>query len=135
MAARLPQAGPDVSDPKEILESYLQRGREALLWKLEGLSEYDAHRPTTGTGTNLLGIVKHVASVEAGYLGDCFGRPFEQKFPWFAPDAEPNADFVATGSLRILPPPSPHWTSKRLARWRGGHLTDGQSRCSRSWST
>lgn len=87
-----------MSDPKEILELYLQRGREALLWKLEGLSEYDAHRPTTGTGTNLLGIVKHVASVEAGYLGDCFGRPFEQKFPWFAPDAEPNADFVATES-------------------------------------
>jgi hypothetical protein len=48
------------------------------------------------TGTNLLGIVKHVASVEAGYLGDCFGRPFEQEFPWFADDAEPNADFWAT---------------------------------------
>jgi uncharacterized damage-inducible protein DinB len=83
-------------DPKATLQLYLQRGREALLWKLEGLGEYDLHRPMTYSGTNLLGVVKHVASVEAGYLGDCFGRPFDQKFPWFAPDAEPNADFIAT---------------------------------------
>lgn len=84
-----------MSDPKAVLLRYLQRGREALLWKLEGLGEYDLHRPLTDTGSNLLGIVKHVASVEAGYLGDCFGRPFEQAFPWFAPDAAPNADFLA----------------------------------------
>ncbi len=82
-------------DDKAILLRYLQHGRDALLWKLEGLGEYDLHRPLTVTGTNLLGIVKHVASVEAGYLGDCFGRPFEQKFAWFAPDAEANADFLA----------------------------------------
>lgn len=82
-------------DSKQVLREYLQRGRESLLWKLDGLSEYDAHRPMTMTSTNLLGIVKHVASVEAGYLGDCFGRPFEQKFVWFADTAEPNADFLA----------------------------------------
>lgn len=81
---------------KEVLQRYLQDGREAVLWKLEGCSEYDARRPLTPTGSNLLGIVKHVASVEAGYLGDCFGRPFEQAFPWFSEDAEPNADMWAT---------------------------------------
>jgi Protein of unknown function (DUF664) len=48
------------------------------------------------TGTNLLGVVKHLASVEAGYFGECFGRPFAEPFPWFAEDAEPNADFWAT---------------------------------------
>ena len=64
--------------------------------KLEGLSEYEVRRPMTPTGTNLLGMVKHVASVEAGYLGDCFGFPFPQKFPWFSDDAEPNADMWAT---------------------------------------
>lgn len=84
------------SDPKDNLKRYLQGAREVLLWKLEGLSEYDSRRPLTPTGTNLLGVVKHVASVEAGYLGDCFGRPFEQQFPWFANDAEPNADLWAT---------------------------------------
>ncbi len=85
-----------MSDHKQVLHRYLQVGREALLWKLEGCSEYDARRPLTPTGSNLLGIVKHVASVEAGYLGDCFGRPFEQAFPWFAEDAEDNADMWAT---------------------------------------
>ncbi|MEQ1872123.1 MAG: DinB family protein [Ilumatobacteraceae bacterium] len=81
---------------KADLHRYLQVGRDALLWKLEGLSEYDIRRPVTPTGTNLLGIVKHVASVEAGYLGEIMGRPFGESFPWFADDAEPNADMWAT---------------------------------------
>jgi uncharacterized damage-inducible protein DinB len=85
-----------VSEHKTVLCEYLQQGRDAILWKVEGTGAYDARRPLTGTGSNLLGIVKHVASVEAGYLGDCFGRPFEQAFPWFAEDAEPNADMWAT---------------------------------------
>lgn len=80
---------------KEVLHDYLRQGREALLWKVEGLSEYDARRPLTPTGTNLLGLVKHVASVEAGYLGDCFGRPFPVPLPWFTDEAEDNADMWA----------------------------------------
>lgn len=84
------------SDPKTDLHRYLQAAREALLWKLEGLSEYDIRRPLVPTGTNLLGLVKHVASVEVGYLGDTFGRPFPEEFPWFSDDAEPNADMWAT---------------------------------------
>ena len=84
------------ADPKADLSRYLQVARDALLWKLDGLSEYDIRRPLTPTGTNLLGIVKHVASVEAGYLGDCFGFPFGELLPWFDEDAEPNADMWAT---------------------------------------
>lgn len=83
-------------DPRADLQRYLELAREALLWKLDGLSEYDVRRPMTPTGTNLLGMVKHVASVEAGYLGDTFGRPFPESFPWFAADAEANADMWAT---------------------------------------
>jgi hypothetical protein len=87
-----------MSDPgaKEHLRRYLQRGRDALLWKLDGLSEYDVRRPMTATGTNLLGMIRHVASVEAWYLGDTFGRPFPVPLPWFADDAELNADMWAT---------------------------------------
>jgi uncharacterized damage-inducible protein DinB len=85
-----------VTDQKSVLQDYLQTGRDVLLAKLDGVSEYDARRPLVPTGTNLLGVVKHVASVEAGYFGDCFGRPFEQTFPWFADDAEWNADMWAT---------------------------------------
>jgi hypothetical protein len=84
------------ADPKSVLHRYLQVGREALLWKLDGLSEYDIRRPMAPTGTNLLGLIKHVASVELGYLGDAFGRPSGVALPWFAPDAEPNADMWAT---------------------------------------
>ena len=43
-----------------------------------------------------MGLVKHVASVEAGYLGEIFGRPFKEPLPWFDEDAEPNADMWAT---------------------------------------
>jgi uncharacterized damage-inducible protein DinB len=83
-------------DPKADLHRYLRLGREALLWKLEGLSEYDVRRPMVPTGTNLLGLVKHLASVEIGYFGDTFGRPFDEPLPWWADDAEPNADMWAT---------------------------------------
>jgi len=59
-------------DPKADLHRYLQAAREALLMKLDGLSEYDVRRPMVPTGTNLLGLVKHVASVEVGYFGNAF---------------------------------------------------------------
>jgi uncharacterized damage-inducible protein DinB len=83
-------------DPKADLHSYLQEARDALVWKLDGLSEYDIRRPMVPTGTNLLGVVKHVASVELGYLGDVFGRPSGVPLPWLAKGAEPNADMWAT---------------------------------------
>jgi hypothetical protein len=67
-----------------------------MLWKLEGLSEYDARRPLTPTGTNLLGLVKHLGWVEAGYLGATFGRPFPDPDPFEDPDAEPLQDLWAT---------------------------------------
>ncbi|RFA23341.1 DinB family protein [Subtercola boreus] len=61
-------------DEKETLRTYLQRRRSDLLGTLDGLDEYDVRRPLTPTGTNLLGLVKHVASVQLGYFGEVFGR-------------------------------------------------------------
>jgi uncharacterized damage-inducible protein DinB len=84
------------SEPKEDLHRYLQAARDAMLWKLDGLSDYDIRRPMMPTGTNLLGLVKHLASVELGYFGDTFGRPSAEPLPWFDDDAEPNADMWAT---------------------------------------
>jgi len=84
------------SDPKDDLHRYLQVAREALLWKLDGLSEYEVRRPMTPTGTNLLGLVKHLASVELGYFGDTFGRPSGESMPWYDEGSEPNADMWAT---------------------------------------
>jgi uncharacterized damage-inducible protein DinB len=84
------------ADQTADLRSYLQSARDALLWKLDGLTEYDLRRPLVPTGTNLLGLVKHMAGVEAGYLGETFGRPFPEELPWMAEDAEDNADMWAT---------------------------------------
>ncbi|MFE7560963.1 DinB family protein [Kitasatospora sp. NPDC057500] len=81
---------------KKDLLVYLQDARDALLWKLEGLSEYDVRRPLTPTGTNLLGLVKHATAAEALYFGETFGRPFDAPRPWITGDAEPNSDFWAT---------------------------------------
>ena len=81
---------------KDHLKVYLQEGRNALLWKLDGLGEYDIRRPLTRTATNLLGLVKHAAGVESDYLGVMFGRPFPEPLPCIDDDAEPNADMWAT---------------------------------------
>jgi uncharacterized damage-inducible protein DinB len=74
-------------DAKADLVRYLQVVREAVVWKLDGLSEYDLRRPMTPTGTNLLGLVKHLASVEAGYFGDTFDRPFPEPPAWSEDDS------------------------------------------------
>jgi uncharacterized damage-inducible protein DinB len=85
-----------LNDPKAELQVYLQRARDALVWKLDDLSEYDIRRPMTPTGTNLLGLVKHCAGVELGYFGLVFGRPADEPTPWMEEDAEANADMWAT---------------------------------------
>jgi uncharacterized damage-inducible protein DinB len=81
---------------KEALRVYLQAARNALLWKMDGLGEYDVRRPLVPTGTNLLGLVKHAAGVEAGYLGWVFGRPLPEAPVWMSEDTGDNADFSAT---------------------------------------
>jgi hypothetical protein len=136
------------SDGKADLHRYLQVAREALLWKLDGLSEYDLRRPMVPTGTNLLGLVKHVASVEAGYFGETFGRPFDERLPWYEDGAEPNADMWATSeesreqmvglyhrvwahsdaTIEALP-------LDAIGPFRGGRRTAARSRCTGSWCT
>lgn len=64
------------------LQDYLQRARTAMLSRLDGLGEFDIRRPMTPTGTNLLGLVKHLTGVELSYLGSCVGRPSEIRLPW-----------------------------------------------------
>jgi hypothetical protein len=83
------------SDPKADLQRYLTLIREAVAWKLEGVSDYDLRRPMTPTGTNLLGVVKHLAGVQIGYLGWTFGRATDVTFDWYDDDAELNADMFA----------------------------------------
>jgi hypothetical protein len=86
----------DDTNGKADLRRYLQDAREALLWKLDGLSEYDIRRPLVPTGTNLLGLVKHLAGVELGSFGATFGRPCPDELPW--DESDPNSDMFAAPS-------------------------------------
>lgn len=86
----------DGQEPKAVLLRYLQGAREVMVWKLDGLSERELRRPMVPTGTNLLGLVKHLASVELGYFGTALSRPPTEPMPWWGEDAHPNADMWAT---------------------------------------
>jgi hypothetical protein len=66
---------------KQYLHDELRQIRTVMLGKLDGLSEYDIRRPLTETGTNLLGLIKHLATWEARYLGEVFDRPFPDPLP------------------------------------------------------
>jgi Protein of unknown function (DUF664) len=68
-------------DEKSLLHMHLKLSRDVLLWKLEALSEEDRRRPLTPTGTNLIGIVKHLTGVEGAYFCDAFGRK-RPALPW-----------------------------------------------------
>ena len=80
-------------DFKDDLHRYLRISREAVLWKLDGLPEYDVRRPLVPTGSTLLGVVKHLAGGEFGYLGATFGRPSPDEPPYDGSD--PNSDMFA----------------------------------------
>jgi uncharacterized damage-inducible protein DinB len=79
---------------KTYLHEDLQWVRQSVLDKLDGLSEYDVRRPLTRTGTNLLGLIKHLTLSEAVYLGDLFNRPFPERHPRFDDPDYRNRDWL-----------------------------------------
>ena len=86
---------------KEYLHGDLRSVRESMLWKLDGLSEYDVRRPLTDTGTNLLGLIKHLTICESWYFGDVFERPFPGRWPqWDDPAAHLDGLWVAANETR-----------------------------------
>ena len=90
MVIRVPFTGAE----KQSLKVALDRHRDAILWKLEGVSDEDLRRPLVPSGTSLLGLVKHLAAVEYGWFCDTFGRPAE---PLPFDEDDPDAD------LRVEP--------------------------------
>ncbi|HET6285885.1 MAG TPA: DinB family protein [Amycolatopsis sp.] len=81
---------------KEYLHGELREIREAMLRKLDGLSEYDIRRPLTTTGTNLLGLVKHLAVWESRYFGEVFALPFPEPVPRWDDLEQRGTDMWAT---------------------------------------
>ncbi len=81
---------------KEYLHDDLRWVRETMLWKLDGLSEYDVRRPLTATGTNLLGLIKHLSAWEARYFSEVFNRPFPEPLPRWEDAAARSDDMWAS---------------------------------------
>lgn len=81
---------------KAHLHDHLRWVRSALVWKLDGLSEYDVHRPLTSTGTNLLGLIKHTAIWDSRYFGEVFDRPFPEDLPRWDDESALGTDLWAT---------------------------------------
>ncbi len=102
MTRRVPYTGGE----KESLQASLDRHRDVILWKLEGLDDEQLRRPMTPSGTNLLGLVKHLASVEYGWFCETFGRPSDA-IPFN--EANPDADMRA----------EPHETTKEIVDYYG----------------
>jgi len=70
-------AYPMTGDEGPMLVSILNKQREVMIWKLDGLNDEQLRRPMTPSGTNLLGLVKHLAAVEYGWFCTTFGRSTE----------------------------------------------------------
>jgi uncharacterized damage-inducible protein DinB len=85
---------PFTGSEKDNLLFSMQRHRRAVKWKLEGLDDEQLRRPMVPSGTNLLGLVKHLAAVEYGWFCLTFGRDTE---PLPFDDDDPEAD------LRVEP--------------------------------
>lgn len=89
-------AGMSSGEAKAVLRRYLDDARAAMLWKLDGLTEYDIRRPLTAHGTNLLGLIKHLSGCEIGYFGYVFDRPFPEPPAWLVDeDGDPTRDMWA----------------------------------------
>ncbi|MCW2823665.1 MAG: hypothetical protein JWQ91_582 [Aeromicrobium sp.] len=71
-----------MDEAKDALHAKLVEVRAALLAAVEGASEHDLRRPMTPSGTNLIGLVKHLVGVEHVYLGESFGRRAPDILPW-----------------------------------------------------
>lgn len=63
---------PSNGTEKETLEAFLDYHRDTLVMKCEGLSDEELRRPMVVSGTNLLGVVKHLGYVERWWFQEVF---------------------------------------------------------------
>jgi uncharacterized damage-inducible protein DinB len=80
---------PFTGEEREVLQVALDRHRDVVLWKLQGLDDEQLRRVLTPSGTSLLGLVKHLAAVEYAWFCETFGRDTEA-LPFV--DDDPDAD-------------------------------------------
>ncbi|MFF1419251.1 DinB family protein [Streptomyces sp. NPDC058280] len=68
---------PFLGSEKDSLRTALDRHRDAVLWKLEGLDDDQLRRPVAPSNMSLLGLLKHLAGAELGWFCLTFGRECE----------------------------------------------------------
>jgi hypothetical protein len=83
MALQVPFTG----EEKISLRTSLDRHRDVVLWKIEGLDDERLRSPMTSSGTSLLGLVKHLAAVEYGWFCETLG-PETEPLPFDEDDPE-----------------------------------------------
>jgi uncharacterized damage-inducible protein DinB len=71
---------------RDTLLAFLDYLRESLIIKVSGLDEDSARRSTVPSGTSLIGLIKHLTSVEVGWFQFTFagtdsGVPSEEVLP------------------------------------------------------
>nr|WP_233712060.1 DUF664 domain-containing protein [Kribbella turkmenica] len=111
---------------KHYLHDDLKWIRGVVLSKLDGLSEYDVRRPLTATGTNLLGLVKHLSVSEARYFSQVFDRPSPWALPPWDSDAARSEDDMWGAA---------HETREEISIATGLPATSATPRSRRSQST
>jgi hypothetical protein len=80
---------PFVGEEKESLQASLDRHRDVVLWKLDGLDDEQVRRVMTPSGTTLLGLTKHLAAMEYAWFCETFGYETE---PLPLDDDDPEKD-------------------------------------------
>ena len=81
---------PPTGGEKESLLAALERHRDAIDWKLAGLTDEQLRASVLPSPITPIGLVKHLAAVEFGWFCDTFDRPSEP-LPFDLDDE--NADF------------------------------------------
>ena len=75
-----PEPAETLTDPRELLVGYLDRYRDAVLRKLDGLSEEELRRSRLPSGWTPLALLKHLTGVERrwfrwGFAGERVDDP------------------------------------------------------------
>jgi hypothetical protein len=68
---------PFLGDEKAQLYVALDRHRDLVPWKLQGLTDQQLRRPVVASGTSMLGLVKHLAAADVAWFCETFGRETE----------------------------------------------------------
>lgn len=81
---------PETAPEKETVEAFLDYQRASVFLKVRGLDRDSATRRLVPSLTTVLGVVKHLAYVEAWWFQDIFAGG-SVEYPWT--DDDPDADF------------------------------------------